>query len=230
MAVGRDQSHYNPLEFRISCPSASDFWMSDPSYPTMGSQILRDAPKAPDPPESPQPCSATLFEHFRPPLYRYLLRRLRSCENAEDLAQEVYLRLLRATNPRQVRSPQAYIYRVALNVLYEFRLRERGERTVLDPAAFAEAVEEIPDDAATPEEAYDEDARRYRFELVVSSLPPMQKAVLRLAIQQDLAHAQIARLLGISVSTVRNHLYKGIEHCRHRLARPAAQNGKDASR
>lgn len=228
MAVAPGENHYLRGGIRIPASAASEFPQPGRSYQAMGSQNLRDAASPPGLPESPSRWAATVFEHFRSPLYRYLLRRLRSAENAEDLAQEVYLRLLRASNPRQVRSPQAYVYRIALNVLYEFRLRERGDRTVLDPTALAEAAEELPDDAASPDEVYDEDARRRRFELVISRLPPMQRAVLRLAVQQDLAHAQIARALGISISTVRNHLYKGIEHCRHRLAETAGPDGKES--
>lgn len=187
----------------------------------MGNQNPSDLSTPTSQADSPARWAAVAFEHFRLGLYRYLLRRLRSAENAEDLAQEVYLRLLRAADLKQVRFPQAYVYRIAFNVLYEFRLRERGDPTIFDSTAIARAAEELADDAIAPDEAYDDGELKRRFELVVSRLPPMQRAVLRLAAQHDMPHSQIAETLGISVSTVRNHLYKGIDHCRHHVAQPA---------
>jgi RNA polymerase sigma factor (sigma-70 family) len=162
--------------------------------------------------------SAHAFTQFRPGLYRFLLRRLHSAENAEDLAQEVYLRLLRVSETTHVRSPQAYLYRIAFHVLYEFRLRARGEPTVFDSQAFASAAEQLPDEANQPDASYEDGARAERYSQLVAQLPPMQRAVLRLATHHDLSHAQIAEALGISVSTVRNHLYKAIDQCRHRIA------------
>ncbi len=164
----------------------------------------------------PERAAGQLFEQFRTGLYRYLLRRLRSADNAEDLAQEVYLRLLRAADLEQVRCPQAYVYRIAANVLYEFRLRERSARVLFDSTAMSEAMQQLTDDSAQPEKAYEDSARSDRFERLIAQLAPMQRAVLQLATQHQLAHAQIAEKLGISISTVRNHLYKAIDHCRHR--------------
>jgi RNA polymerase sigma factor (sigma-70 family) len=167
---------------------------------------------------SPAGLAALAFEQFSPGLYRYLLRRLKSAANAEDLAQEVYLRLLRAVDPRQVKFPQAYVYRIALNVLCEFQVRERGRAVAFDSDAVAHLAEKLTDESALPETAYETEAREERLKRAIEELPPMQRAVLRPATQRDFSHAQIAEQLGISVSTTRNHLYKAIDYCRHRCA------------
>jgi RNA polymerase sigma factor (sigma-70 family) len=170
-------------------------------------------------PQASTPLATLAYEQFHSGLYRYLLRRLGSAQNAEDLAQEVYLRLLRTADPGQVKYPQAYVYRVAFNVLYEFRLRARGDPVVFDSETVAEAADELPDDATLPEQAYEDGAKERQFERAIAQLPPMQRAVLRLATHHNLAHAQIAEKLGISVSTVRNHLYKAVDFCRHEVGR-----------
>jgi RNA polymerase sigma factor (sigma-70 family) len=169
-------------------------------------------------PATPAGWTERAFEQFSAGLYRFLLRRLRSAENAEDLSQEVYLRLLRAVQPAQIRFPQAYVYRIALNVLCEFRVRERGGDVTFDSEAAEQATTHLADEAALPEQAYEERAREARLQGVIGELPPMQRAVLRLATQHPLSHAQIAEQLGISVSTMRNHLYKAMDYCRHRFA------------
>ena len=59
------------------------------------------------------------FREHRGRLYQYLRRRLANEEDAQDLAQEAYLRLLRVSRTELVRDPQAYLYRVARNLVYE---------------------------------------------------------------------------------------------------------------
>jgi RNA polymerase sigma factor (sigma-70 family) len=171
-------------------------------------------------PKAPASLAALAFEQFRGGLYRYLLRRLRNAENAEDLSQEVYLRLLRAVDLSQVKCPQAYVYRVAFHVLYEFKLREKSARVAFDSEVVAELADRLPDEAVAPEEAYEDGAQERRLKEVIERLPPMQRAVLRLAAQGDLPHADIAQRLGISVSTVRNHLYQAVRRCRLELKEP----------
>ncbi len=81
------------------------------------------------------------FEQYHASLHRFLMRRLRSTQNAQDLAQETYLRLLRMDNHELVRKPQAYLYRVASNLVYEFKLRERNAPVAFDSEALEHAAE-----------------------------------------------------------------------------------------
>lgn len=183
----------------------------------MRKRIQKGSEPQNDSPTTPVGLAALAFEQFSTGLYRFLLRRLRSVEKAEDLSQEVYLRLLRATELGHVKSPQAYVYRVALNVLSEFQIRERGGEVTFDSDAVAQMAEQLEGESV-PEAIYEQDAQAARFEQAIRELPPMQRAVLRLATQDVLSHAEIAVRLGISVSTMRNHLYKAIDYCRHRVA------------
>jgi RNA polymerase sigma-70 factor (ECF subfamily) len=160
---------------------------------------------------------------FRTGLYRYLLRRLRSAQDAEDLVQEVYLRLLRVVDSRQIRFPQAYLYRIAFNVLCEFQVRARDSEVTFNSETADQVAEYWADETALPEEAMEETLREERLERTIAELPPMQRAVLRLAAKQNLSHAQIAEALGISVSTMRNHLYKAIASCRRRFEDDASR-------
>jgi RNA polymerase sigma-70 factor (ECF subfamily) len=161
---------------------------------------------------------ATAFAHFGSGLRRYLLRRLRCANDADDLAQEVYLRLLRVSAADSVECPQAYVYRVAGNVLYEFALHRTRGVVTFDSEAADRAANHLADDAATPEESADQGAKERRLANVVAQLPPMQRAVLLLARHRDLSHAEIAARLGISVNTARVHLYRALAQCRQKMA------------
>src|SRR5688572_25206357 len=72
------------------------------------------------------------FEQYRGQLHRFLVGRLRSTQDAQDLAQDVYLRFLQIAQQETVREPQALLYRLASNLVYEFRLRERRGHVTFD--------------------------------------------------------------------------------------------------
>lgn len=159
-----------------------------------------------------------VFEHYRGGLHRYLVRRLRNDEHARDLAQEVYLRLLRFSEQELVRQPEAYVYRVAFNVVCDFKLREGHDRVAFDSETFERLADEIADDAPSPVEAYERTDRERQLDAVLASLPPMQRAVFMMQKRQGLSYTQIARELGLSVKTVKTYLFRAVCHCRRNLA------------
>lgn len=161
--------------------------------------------------DSAQPGEAgPAFEQLRSGLHKYLLRHLRRTEDVEDLAQEVYLRLLRFTDRDKVKSPQAYLFRVAFNVLYEFKLHRNRGRVSFDSDAASLAAEHLPDESVRPDEAYEHAKRESEVKGLIEQLPPMQRLVLLLATRENLSYDEIAGKLGISASTARVHLYRAI--------------------
>jgi len=82
------------------------------------------------------PMLAGWQQRWNQSLLRFLGRRVRSPVDIEDLAQETYLRLLRARDLGEVRNPQAYLLRVASHVLVEWR----------DQAPRPESLVEMDDD------------------------------------------------------------------------------------
>jgi len=168
--------------------------------------------------------AALAFDQFHDGLHRYLLRRLHSSENAADLAQEVYLRLLRFADDELIRCPEAYVYRVAFNVLYEFKLHERRNRVAFDSEALEQITEKLPDEAASPDELCDQQRRERRLEEVLGELPPMQRSVFLLAKRQDMPHEEIASKLDLSMHTVRKYLYRTLHYCRQRISGTAQES------
>lgn len=154
------------------------------------------------------------FEHYRLGLHRYLLRRLRDSESARDLSQEVYLRLLRFTEQDLVQQPEAYLYRVAYNVLCDFKLREGQNRVEFDSEAFERHAMSLPDESASQEEECERESREAQLERVLAELPPMQRAVFLMQKRQGLSYQQTAKTLGLSVKTVKTYLFRAVCHCR----------------
>lgn len=96
--------------------------------------------------------AAPAWQQYGGWLHRYLTRCLRHHDTqcARDLAQEVYLRLLRVEKGEPVRDYQAYLYRIASHVVYEFKLRARREIVHFDSETAEDCAEHPSVIARTP--------------------------------------------------------------------------------
>jgi RNA polymerase sigma-70 factor (ECF subfamily) len=151
-------------------------------------------------------------EQYHAELHRFLMRRLRSVQHAQDLAQEAYLRLLRVERTELVRMPRAYLYRIAVNLVSEFRLREQRELITYDSDALEEAAERASD--AGPDEQGDKVADAQQIDSVLGRLPPLYLAILVLRKRDGLSYQEIAQQLDVSIHTVKKYLARALAICR----------------
>lgn len=157
-----------------------------------------------------------LFAEHGGALRAFFHRRIRRHADVADLAQEVYLRLLRAPQLDTVRSPEAYLFAVASNLAKEYAMEEHRTRDARDieDLAVQDQLAELPDFPAE----VDKDQRAQRLHRVLGQLPAKCHAALVLRYWHGLGHGEIAQRLEISVNTVKKHLSRGLAHCRRRLA------------
>src|SRR5580658_2391480 len=86
-------------------------------------------------PERLQPArdlAASDYQKHALDLQRYLMRRVGHAQDADDLAQEVFARLLRIRDADLVRKPLAYLLGIATHVVREFRQRKQHEHVIYD--------------------------------------------------------------------------------------------------
>jgi len=148
-------------------------------------------------------------------LVRFIARRLRSVADARDLAHEAYVRLLRVKRKDLIRDPQAYLYRIAANILYEFELKRKADAVGLTRCAQYEFVDA---DSGYPERDVEALLARKRIEAVLSQLSPRCRAVVVLYRRDGLSYKEISTQIGISTSMVKKYLARGLRHCREHLA------------
>jgi RNA polymerase sigma-70 factor (ECF subfamily) len=141
-------------------------------------------------------------------LHRFIGRRVRASVDIEDLAQETYLRLLRARDLGSVRNPQAYLLRVASHVISEWRDRQ-------PPQEMFEAVDEnsLADDAV-PEFTLEAEGWQALLDEALQEITPMTRAVLLLRFRENRRCSDIARELELTDRQVRRHLTRGYERLR----------------
>ena len=144
-------------------------------------------------------------------LVQFLRRRVRAAVDIEDLAQETYLRLLRARDLSEVRDPHAYLLRVASHVALEWRDDQRltGYAVDLDETMLI--------DANPPELELDARLSQERFENVLAEASPMMRAVLISRLRDERSCDEIARELDITLRQVRRYLARGYERLRSAL-------------
>ena len=144
------------------------------------------------------------YSELDTPLRDYLMRSTRSPHDAEDLAQEVYLRLARMRSLAGIGDYRAFVFRAAKNLLRD-RSRRRQTRDkwlALGPSADAEAA----DFTADPSLEFESLEMSRALECVLSSLKASTRMAFLRHRVEDRAHVEIAAELGVSVSMVEKHV------------------------
>jgi RNA polymerase sigma factor (sigma-70 family) len=138
-------------------------------------------------------------------LFQFLRRRVRSSVDVQDLAQETYLRLLRARDLNEVRNPLAYLLQVASHVAMEWCDRQPRDDSmvVLDVDTVA--------DPLLPELELDARLSQQRLEKTLASMSPMMRAVVLLRLRDERSYQEIAAELRITDRQVRRYLERGYE-------------------
>ncbi|MDD9999238.1 MAG: sigma-70 family RNA polymerase sigma factor [Rhodospirillaceae bacterium] len=145
-------------------------------------------------------------------LVQYLRLRLPSEEDAKDLTQEAYLRLLRLKEGHLIRNPEAYLFRIASNLVYEFWLEAKPGW--LDSGS---DPDQLPSRGQTPDELADHEQAMDDLKRALAVLPPLQRNVILLHRRDGKTYEEIARELGISRDMVKKHLTKALVRCRQYL-------------
>ena len=144
---------------------------------------------------------ADWFRDLQQPLRRYLARR-RICRPADvdDIAQEVFLRLLRCESTELIDYPRAYLFKIAANVSMDWVARASG-RLPHDSAWLAELVDSLSPEAELERQGMDE-----RLRLAVDLLPPRAQEILRLQFGEGMSQIQIATRLGVTPKVVKREM------------------------
>lgn len=159
----------------------------------------------------------------------YLRRRLDSPEDAEDLAQEAFLRVQRSGKLEELDNPRAYLMRTAENLL-----RDRFRR---DSLGVFDTGREVTDDEFAHPAPSPESTASARQELealahAMAGLSPKVRQALILHKFHHYSYKRVAAIMGISPKTVEKHLAKAIAGCRRELRQqgsPRAENVVDFS-
>ncbi len=151
----------------------------------------------------------SFYQDHHPWLQNLLRKQLSNRDDAADLAQDTFMRLLRAPVPQEeIRDPRRYLATIARGLVTDLFRRRSLERSYLEylatlPQALAPSCEE----QLIVQQALLEADR------LLQGLPAKVREAFILAQYEELSYPEIAQRLGISLRTVSNYLARALEHC-----------------
>lgn len=162
-----------------------------------------------------------LFARHQSSLQGFFQRRVAHPWDAQDLAQEVYLRLLRVdsrASGEAINNPEAYLYTVAANLVKEHGMLQKRSGTRVDIDAVPEL--EAPEESSV--DMLEREARQRQVAMLLERLPPRCKAVMIMQYRDNLSYEQMAAKLGVSTHMVKKYVVKSLALCRTWVREEAA--------
>tara|TARA_R110001592_G_scaffold81299_5_gene241398 strand:- start:7933 stop:8430 length:498 start_codon:yes stop_codon:yes gene_type:complete len=142
-------------------------------------------------------------------LAQFLAARLKSAFAAQDLVQDLYLRVRGLDNPSDVQNGRAYLFRMASNLAIDHLRRERRRAELLAEAGdFLTGGIETP----TPEQTLIARDELARLDVALSQLPAMTRRIFHLSRIDGLPQREVADIVGLSPAAVFKHLRKAVDH------------------
>ncbi|HWG69070.1 MAG TPA: sigma-70 family RNA polymerase sigma factor [Steroidobacteraceae bacterium] len=169
-----------------------------------------------DPTEAAQRAFLTLlFNKYRGALLRHVGRFTASREDAADLVQDTYLRVMdRISMSRFDGEARAYLFQTATNLARDHHRRQKFRAH----AALDEAAEDtLRADDPTPEQIISADQVTAALRVAIGEMPEQTRAVFLMARSRELSYEDIARRLGMGRRTVERRVAEAVAFLAGRL-------------
>jgi RNA polymerase sigma factor (sigma-70 family) len=167
-------------------------------------------PKLPE--QSRKSFVAGLAAQYGHRLRRFLFTRARNSADIPDLAQEVFLRLMRVAEHEIIRSPEAYLFTVARHVAHQHTLHEANSPKAVEITELFPELQMSPSD--DPLEQAEVASRIKNLKRALEQLPPRLATTLLLHRFDGFSIEEIAQQLGVARITAAKYLAQALLHCR----------------
>ena len=158
---------------------------------------------------------ADLYTQQATPLVKYLTARFRNPEEAQEIAQEAWLRFYRLPAPENLQNAKAFLFQTASNLAIDRARRASLEQRYLDQ----EAKEPTRDESPTVEQAMQSREELELIEHALSQLPLKCRQAFVMHRVSGLSYPGIAEALAVSTSMVEKYIIQALKHFRSTLNR-----------
>jgi len=160
-----------------------------------------------------------LMIRYERQVYRVCYRFVENQDDAKDLAQEVFIKAFEHLGTfRRESSLKTWLYRIAMNHCINHVKKHSPE--------FVEVSETIGSVGATVHSQLEDREQRDHFRRLVKQLPPKQKAILEMRINEQLSYEEIANISGRSVSTIKASVFFALEKLRKLVKDPELKKAR----
>src|SRR5215469_331577 len=151
-----------------------------------------------------------VWEEFHTPLQQFIRRRISDEETAEDVLQDVFLKIHQHMDAlKDVRKLESWIYQITRNVIID-AYRSRRQEATLESAEALDLPEELPDDDIVSE-------LLPSVRAMVRNLPELDRQALVLTEYQGLTQKELAERLGLSLSGAKSRVQRAREKLKQQL-------------
>jgi len=164
---------------------------------------------------------AVLLEKHRASVTHFVYRLVQEQAVAEELAQEVFLRVYRSRSSYEPTAKfKTWLFRIATHLALNWIRDERHERGQerLDDVPSDAPVRQVSDRRPSVEDRLVYQVKLAEIRRAVAALPDKQRAAVLMHKYEEMEYAQIAKVLGCSESAVKSLLFRAYETLRARLA------------
>jgi RNA polymerase sigma-70 factor (ECF subfamily) len=158
-------------------------------------------------------------------VYRLAYRLTGNVHDAEDLTQEVFVRVFRSLSTYTPGTFEGWLHRITTNLFLD---QVRRKKRIRFDALAEDADARLPGREPDPSRAYDDTHLDDDVQAALDALPPDFRAAVVLCDIEGLTYEEIAATLGIKLGTVRSRIHRGRAQLRdalaHRAPRPRAAN------
>lgn len=150
----------------------------------------------------------TLYREHHRWLTHWIARKLQYGFDADDIAQDTFLRIINGQCLSQIREPKAFLSTVARRVMIDLFRRHALERAYLDMLAH------MPEEFAPSQEVREAQIELLQLlDRMLLGLSTKVREAFLLSQLEQLPQVEIAQRLAVSVSSVKKYLAKAMEHC-----------------
>ena len=154
-----------------------------------------------------------LMIRYERQIYRVCYRFVENREDAMDLAQEIFIKAFEhLPSFRRESSLKTWLYRIAMNHCINHVKKHSQE--------FVEVTEFIGSVPPSIQKRLEDEEKRALFHRLVKRLPPKQKAILEMRVNEQLSYEEIARMSGRSVSTIKASVFFALEKLKKFVKEP----------
>jgi RNA polymerase sigma-70 factor (ECF subfamily) len=151
-------------------------------------------------------------------VYRLAYRLTGNVHDAEDLTQEVFVRVFRSLSTYQPGTFEGWLHRITTNLFLD---QVRRKKRIRFDALAEDADARLPGREPDPSRAYDDTHLDDDVQAALDSLPPDFRAAVVLCDIEGLTYEEIAATLGVKLGTVRSRIHRGRAQLRDALAHRA---------
>ena len=156
------------------------------------------------------------------PLKSFISKFVKRPQDVDDIAQDTFIRAIRAEKRNDIEFPRAYLYRIARNLSFEFLSKKHVKLTNYIEDC---ALDDICVPVADVEKTIAVNERMVRVKEAIADLPPQCQRVFIMHKVYGFKYREIASQLGISMSTVEKHIISGLRKCRHSVLAKEKSDG-----